>query len=342
MIYIGVGACKSTCTATVKGEDGRTLLQQEFTNSRNGIDGFIKEVKDKFKGPGTISAVCGATGNYWYMLHDALEDSGIDAKVAHPAKTSAIAQARLRNDQVDSSALSDLLRAGTVHEVYVPDAHYRNLRTLARLRLDRVRAGTRCKNAIEAIMAKYDEEPPAQTMLYEKGAEWLRNAKLSDIDRIVVDIYLEQLALARKQASGLESEMTRACAKDERIDLLTSMPGISPAIAITIIAEVVDMNRFGGAEKLVSYAGLAPPRRSGGDAHRNGHAARAGSPWLRHAMVEAARTCVRHDKRMGDIYKRVEARQGDLKALVAVARHMLEVCWHMAANNKPYKAQDNT
>ena len=340
MIYIGVDVHKKMCVATVKDDNNKVLLQKDFINSRKGIDGFIKEVKTEFGDRCPITAVCEATGNYWYILHDTLEDNGIDTKVAHPAKTKAIAQAKLKNDKVDSAVLCDLLRADMVYEAYVPDVYYRNMRTLVRLRVDCVRACTKCKNRITAITVKYDEKPPVTSKFGKKGLEWLKKLKVSDIDRIAIDKYLDQLALLKKQINDLEKEMARMCVKDERIELLMSMPGIGFVIALTIIAEVVDMKRFGDAEKLVAYAGLSPSHRSSGDTHRHGHITKTGSAWLRHVMVEAARTSVRYDKRMGDIYKRIGKRQGKMKAMVAVARHMLEICWYMTVSNKPYRTQD--
>ena len=340
MIYIGVDVHKKMCVATVKDEDSKTLLQKDFINSRKGIEGFIGEIKNKFATNGPITAVCEATGNYWYILHDTLEDNGIDTKVAHPAKTKAIAQAKLKNDKVDSSVLCDLLRADLVYEAYVPNAYYRDMRTLVRLRIDCVRSSTRCKNRITATMAKYDKRPPGNGKFTNEGTEWLKTVKLSDIDRIAVDTYLEQLAMLKKQIKNLEVEMARMCVKDERIELLMSMPGIGFIIALTIVAEAVDMKRFGDAEKLVAYAGLSPSHRSSGDTHRHGHITKTGSSWLRHVMVEAARVAVRRDARMAKIYKRIEKRQGKLKAIVAVARHMLEITWHMTVNKEPYRTQD--
>ena len=349
MIYIGVDVRRKACAATVKDGGGRTLLQRDFANSRRGAEGFVREIKGMFGDRGPVAAVCKAAGSYWYVLHDTLEGSGIDTRVAHPARTEAIAQAMPNSRKVDSAVLSDLLRADIVPEVYVPEEYYRNLRALARLRIDWVKSSAMCRDRIAAIVARYDdkeedeEEPPTQGGYGKEWTEWLRSADVSDVDRTAIGGYHEQLALLGKQVGNLEKEMAGMCAQDEWAGLLTSMPGIGPAIAITIIAEVVDMKRFTSAEKLVAYAGLAPPPHRGGgdgDARRHGHTTRMGSTWLRHAMVEAARTAVRRDRRMEGIYERIERRQGEMRALVGVARHMLEICWHMTVNNEPYRMQD--
>ncbi len=67
------------------------------------------------------------------------------------------------------------------------------------------------------------------------------------------------------------------------------------------------ISRFASAEKLVSYAGLAPSHRDA-DVHRGGGITKRGSAWLRNAMVEAANTIVRFDERMGSFYFRIAKR----------------------------------
>jgi transposase len=61
-----------------------------------------------------------------------------------------------------------------------------------------------------------------------------------------------------------------------------------------------------------------------------------GSKMLRWIMVEAARSAVRHDARMREFYMRVKRRQGDGKAIVAVACKMLKIIWFMLSKREPY------
>ena len=106
------------------------------------------------------------------------------------------------------------------------------------------------------------------------------------------------------------------------------------------IAEVADHERFPNAEKMVSYADLAPSRHNSGETNRSGGITKQGSTWLRTAMVEAAVTAIQHDDHMQSIYKRIAERRGPMKARVAVARHMLEAVWHILDTKKPYRWQD--
>ncbi len=124
MISIGIDVHKKKCVATIKRESREKLEQTSFDNTTNGIMGFIKHVKKTYGND--IQAVCESTANYWIRLHDTLEDHGIDTILAHPAKTKIIAQAKLKNDKLDSDVLADLLRADMVYSSFVPEKYYRD------------------------------------------------------------------------------------------------------------------------------------------------------------------------------------------------------------------------
>jgi transposase len=86
--------------------------------------------------------VCESTGNSWIRLHDTLEDNGIDTVLANPIKRKIIAQAKLKDDKIDSNVLADLLRADLVYRSFVPDKEHRELRQIVRTRVDLVATKT--------------------------------------------------------------------------------------------------------------------------------------------------------------------------------------------------------
>jgi transposase len=71
--------------------------------------------------------------------------------LANSLKTKIIAQAKLKDDKIDSNVLVDLLRADLVYESFVPDKEYRELRQLVRTRLDLVTERTVLKNKVHAL-----------------------------------------------------------------------------------------------------------------------------------------------------------------------------------------------
>ena len=338
MINIGIDVHKKMCVTTVKDDTSKILEQSEFRNTPDSIRRFAKAVKRKYEGH-DIKAVCESTGNYWMMLHDILEDYGIDTLLAHPAKIKAIAEAKLKDDKIDSSILADLLRMDMVYESFVPDKHYRDLRSLSRDRIGMVRVGTAEKNKITATMVKYDYKSPVKNKFGKRGVESLRNANVSEIDKMSVNARLDVIETARRHQELFEGKIASVCNDDPRAKLLMTMPGISHITAIGILSEIVDIRRFSTAEKLAAYAGIVPSHRNSGESVRNGGITKTGSTWLRYALVNAATVAVRYDDRMKERYERIGNRRGKKKAKVAVARTMATVIWHMLTDGTEYRTQ---
>jgi transposase len=120
-INIGIDVHKKKCVATVKSDSRQILGQVTFDNNSQGMNEFICGIKQRYHND--IGAVCESTANYWIRLHDTLEENGIDTILAHPEKTRIIAQAKLKNDKLDSEVLADLLRSDMICESFVPDKY---------------------------------------------------------------------------------------------------------------------------------------------------------------------------------------------------------------------------
>jgi transposase len=117
-----------------------------------------------------------------------------------------------------------------------------------------------------------------------------------------------------------------------RVERLDEIPGIGPRIAQAILAEIgPDMSRFPTPEHLVSWAKLCPRTIQSGPVIRAGKTGR-GNPYLKGALGEAAAAAARTDAFLGERYRRIVKRRGKLKALVAVARSILVIVWHLLAN----------
>jgi transposase len=90
------------------------------------------------------------------------------------------------------------------------------------------------------------------------------------------------------------------------------------------------MSRFPTAGHLVSWAKLSPRTIQSGASNRSGKTGK-GNPYLKGALGEAAATAARTDTFLGERYRRLVKRIGKLKALVAVARSILVIIWHLLA-----------
>ena len=112
---------------------------------------------------------------------------------------------------------------------------------------------------------------------------------------------------------------------------LAEIPGISPRLAMAIIAETgLDMTRFPTAGHLASWAGLAPAARQSGARTRKpgkGH----GNAYLRGYCTQAATGTAGTDTFLGERLRRLSRRTGGTRARCAVGRSVLVIIWHLLA-----------
>ena len=120
-----------------------------------------------------------------------------------------------------------------------------------------------------------------------------------------------------------------AASGPDTVERLGEIPGIGPTAAQIILAEIgLDMTQFPTAAHLVSWAKLCPRTIQSGPVTRGGKTGK-GNPYLKGALGEAAAAAAKTDTFLGERYRRIVKRRGKLKALVAVARSILVIIWHL-------------
>jgi transposase len=113
---------------------------------------------------------------------------------------------------------------------------------------------------------------------------------------------------------------------------LDEIPGINEHTAQVIIAELgLDMSTFPTPGHLVSWAKLSPRTIQSGAKQRGGKTGK-GNPYLKGVLGEAAAAAAKTNTFLGQRYRRIVKRRGKLKALVALARSILVIVWHLLAD----------
>ena len=124
----------------------------------------------------------------------------------------------------------------------------------------------------------------------------------------------------------------------ESIELLDSAPGVNKRAAEIILAETgIDMSQFPTADHLTAWAGLAPGNNQSGSKRRRAKT-REGNRTLREIMVQVAWAASRKKGSYAQaLYRRLAGRRGKKRAIIAVARTMLESFWYMLSRGESYK-----
>ena len=123
-----------------------------------------------------------------------------------------------------------------------------------------------------------------------------------------------------------------------QIQLLDTITGIGQRIAENLFAEIgPNMSQFPTDNNLVSWAGLCPGRNESAGRKRSSKTTN-GNKWVRRALVEAAWAATRSkNSYLAALYKRLAPRRGKNRAIIAVARTILQSAWHILSKDVEYK-----
>jgi transposase len=281
-----------------------------------------------------------ATGNT-HAIARLLEARVARVVVANPAKTRAIAEAKVKTDKVDAEVLAQLLAADYLPGVWLPDDETHALRRQVHRRAHIVRQRTRLKNGVHAILHRnLVPRCPAADLFGHKGRRWLADQRLPLDERQAAEALLRQLDFHAEELRLIDAELGRIGLAREDVRRLMTIPGVDATVALAIVAAVGDFGRFSRPEKLVRYFGLNPRvRQSGGQPASHGRITKQGRAHARGMLVEAAWAAAKTPGPLRAFFERIKARRGMHIAVVATARKLAVLCWHLITEDEDYAFQ---
>src|SRR5574340_11270 len=258
--------------------------------------------------------------------------------VSNPLKTRAIAEAKIKTDKVDARILAQLLAADFLPPVWLPDERTRRLRRQTTRRAHLVRQRTRVKNQIQAILHRnLLPRPPVTDLFGKAGRTWLSRQDLPADEHHTVTALLRQLDFLADEVAAADRELAAEALEDRSVRRLMTIPGVDAVVAMSVVAAVGDFHRFATADKLVAYLGLHPTvRQSGGRVATHGRITKAGRAQTRGMLVEAAWAASRTPGPLRAFHNPIKARRGFQVAIVATARKLAVLCWHLVTKEEDY------
>ena len=270
-----------------------------------------------------------------YPIYDALKPIASSVTVVHPPHVALIVRAQVKTDKKAAITLAQLHAAGLLPGVWIPPIEVRELRALIahRRKLVKLRSIAKCR--LLALLHSHDIELPEGFEPFSDDMRpWWEALPVSPLERCCLRSDLDTLDFAGEQVKKIEQTIKELAAKDENVPLLVQLPGVGLLNAITILAAIGDIRRFPTSKQLVGYAGLGARVHDSGMTHATGRITKAGRKDLRSAVVEAANHAVIHHAHWKAEYERLAPRLGRSKAVIAIARKMLVVIWHLLAGEK--------
>jgi transposase len=277
-----------------------------------------------------------------------------------------------KTDVSDAAWIAGLVEHGLVRPSFVPPKEIRELRNLTRYRraqieersreaqrLDKVLqdAGIKLSSVASRILGVSSKAMLAALVdgardpevladlargVLRKKIPMLQEAlrgRFSAHHGLLIAKILAKLEFLDSTIAELTAAIDRLIAPFEpQIELLITIPGVDRTTAQELIAELgVDMDRFGAAAQLASWAGMCPGHHESAGKSRSGKA-RPGPKWLQRTLTESAKAAGRSKGTyLGALYSRLRGRRGPAKATKAVGHSILIAVFHMLRDGVPYE-----
>jgi transposase len=312
-----------------------------------------------------------STSTYWVPVWDILLEMGFDLTLVNPYLIKQMPGRK--SDVKDAQWIACLLHKGMIRGSVVPPPTIQELRTFSRKytklqqqktrslqKMDRlmVMSGIRIgscmsnlatksvMNIVSALIGGETDPEKLEKLVYGNTAN-KRSGKLhealtgnvKEYHRIQLKWEKDEYDLFEAQTEDCLTHMERICHDQysEEMSLLCTIPGISMISAMTIIAETgADMSIFETSGKLAGWAGLRPRNDESAGKYKS-TAVTKGNKYLKSALVQVAWAASRtKGSFFMETFTRLSIRKSRKKALVAVARKILVVVWHLITEKREY------
>jgi len=277
-----------------------------------------------------------------------------------------------KTDARDAEWIAELLQHGLLQGSFIPSAEQRSWRDLTRYRRSLVEDRTRILNRVQPVLEDANlklgdvvssmkgmsarrildalisgETDPiklanlALGRLRRKRAELEQalNGHLKAHHSFLLAGYLAHIDYLDEAVQQVNKQLDKLLkGLLAELELLDTIPGISQQTAQVVWAEVgSDLTRFPTAKHLASWAGLCPGNNESAGKRMSART-RQGNKALRQALIEAAHAAIRRrDTYFYAQFRRLAARRGIKRALVAVAHSLLTTIYYVLTKRQPYR-----
>jgi len=318
--------------------------------------GRLLEMADWFEGERVEAIAMESTGVYWKPVYNLLVGGPWEILLVNAQHIKKVPGRK--TDVKDCEWIADLLQHGLLRGSFVPSESQRDLRDLTRYRAKLVQEKASEANRIQKILEECNvklasvatdtlgvsgrailealvagETNPSVLSELAKGR--LRNkipelalaleGRVTDHHRFMLAQVLDHIRFLETRIAELERRIEeRMVPFEKEVSLLVTIPGVDQTVAHALIAEIgVEMKQFPTSQQLASWAGICPGNNESGGKHKSGKI-RKGNLWARRVLTQAA-WAASHTKNTyySSLYRRLAARRGKKRAIVALAHSIL-------------------
>lgn len=340
--WFGIDLAKRESQLATLDEGGFLVSQKRFATTRENLLGLAAELTD------LDTVALEMTTNAIAIARLIRRHSKARVIVSNPMRTKSISKSKVKTDKIDARKLAELARVGYLAEVWVPDEATESLRQFYTDRRSLVDRRTEMKNTVHSVLHRNLIPTKLSDIFGSGGREWLDGlinnrlpAEIDELDRLRLGSLLTEIdrqdALIKDQETIIASFIATRPHLRKQLDLLVTIPGVSLVVGAGLLGSIGDIKRFESKKKLAGYFGLVPSTEQSGDKEaRNGKITKHGRAEARWLLTEAAEHLRKAPGPMRALYQRICRKRGHNVAVIAVARKLAELVWHLLTHEKEY------
>ena len=329
--YCGIDLHARTLYVCIIDQNGNTCLHKEITANPEKLQALL----EPYMGNVVVGVEC---MHCWYWVSDFCEDLGVDFILGHALYMKAIHGGKAKNDRIDSFKIANLIRGGNFPLAYVYPKEMRATRDLLRRRMKIVRHGANLKAHVANTTSQYNLPPNKVNLKNVSAREQLKSTFPDPVVQRNIDLDMAVLECYAKELSKIEWFLEQQARQHDPVHLhiLKSVSGIGRILALTIIYEVGDINRFESVQKFASYARLVKCKAESAGKSYGTQGNKIGNAHLKWAFSEAAVLYLRGNKKAQKYLQHLQKRMTKAKALSVLAHKLGRCVYFMMKNEKVF------
>lgn len=330
--YCGIDLGSKGSHICVIDEDDRKLVDKKIVNDLSEIEAQLSSFKER------LQIVVESTFNWDWIVYG-LEDKGYSVKLAHALGLKAIIWSKKKTDKWDAFTLARLLRVGMIPQAYIYPKDQRPLRDLLRERIRLVAKRASEYGAISRMLLRYNIQGYDRNDVKRLSKKDMHELYHHPAVRTKAIMHLERIELLSHQIDLIENEILQKARQDRVFHLLKDIPGIGDILALTILYEVSDINRFSDVKAFSSYCRVVPGIHQSSNSSYRSPNSKQGNRYLKWAFSQAAYIAIRYYKKIRADYERRAAKRKKAAKLVScsiIAHKLAIAAFYVMKNKTPY------
>src|SRR5210317_2072458 len=333
-LYAGLELQSRNTYIGILDQEFNRIFKKRVSNNLELILQTLNPFRKNLKG-----LVVESTFNWYWLIDGLMENSYQCVHLANPSAIKQYEGLKHADDQHDAFFLAHLLILGILPQGYIYPKKDRPVRDLARKRMFLVQHRTAHILSLQSLIARCCAK--------KVSSNQMRHLTLDDLQHLLEEEHLvlsaqanlDNIRFLTQQIKQIEKTINKKIKLNKAFQNLLTVPGIGNILAMTIMLEVGDINRFAKVGNFASYCRCVSSQRLSDGKPKGSGNRKNGNRYLSWAFVEAAQLGRRYSQRFGRYYDRKAAQTNTIVATKALSNKLARICYYIMRDQVPFREE---